>query len=338
DRLERNEEDPERLDNLFRLDHLAARLRRNSANLLVLAGAQITRDQREPVPLSTVINAAVSEVEDYRRVQIGGIADCTVIGAAAGAVIHLLAELIDNALRYSPPTTTVRVSAVRGSEGGVLMRIADAGLGMTDTDRRMANMRLQAGGDVTPDNARHMGLFVVGRLASRHGIRVGLRGPSSGESGTGTTAEVYLPLPVLVEGAPAPPAQTVTVTAPPAPPAPEPEPATAPAATDDGTGQPVPPVTLLPRRNPGTSGITDVPAQPVEEQRPRRELPTPWWESGAKPQSQPAAKPAPAKTASDTSAFFGRRPAGQPTAPPGDPAERGCPAARGLLRCAPAGR
>ena len=77
DRLERNEEDPERLDNLFRLDHLAARLRRNSANLLVLAGAQLARDQREPVPLSTVINAAVSEVEDYRRVELAGLPDCT---------------------------------------------------------------------------------------------------------------------------------------------------------------------------------------------------------------------------------------------------------------------
>ncbi len=200
DRLERNEEDPERLDNLFRLDHLAARLRRNSANLLVLAGAQIGRDQREPVPLGTVINAAVSEVEDYRRVEIASVADCTVLGGAAGGIIHLLAELIDNALRYSPPTTPVKVSAVRGSEGGVLLRIADAGLGMTDSDRRMANMRLQAGGEVTPDNARHMGLFVVGRLAARHGLRVGLRGPATGEAGTGTTAEVYLPLAVLVEG------------------------------------------------------------------------------------------------------------------------------------------
>ncbi|OBK47237.1 HAMP domain-containing sensor histidine kinase [Mycobacterium kubicae] len=325
DRLERNEEDPERLDSLFRLDHLAARLRRNSANLLVLAGAQITRDQREPVPLTTVINAAVSEVEDYRRVQIGGIADCTVIGAAAGAVIHLLAELIDNALRYSPPTTTVRVSAVRGSEGGVLLRIADAGLGMTDTDRRMANMRLQAGGDVTPDNARHMGLFVVGRLASRHGIRVGLRGPASGESGTGTTAEVYLPLPVLFEDAPAaaaPTPQMFAVKPPPAPPTPEPEPAVPAAAADNTVGQPVPPVTLLPRRNPGSSGITDVPAPPTEERPARRELPTPWWESGAAQQAgaaqeaKPAARPAPAKTASDTSAFFGRRPAtDQPAAP-----------------------
>ncbi|WP_141682075.1 HAMP domain-containing sensor histidine kinase, partial [Mycobacterium malmoense] len=127
DRLERNEEDPERLDSLFRLDHLAARLRRNSANLLVLAGAQLARDQRDPVPLSTVLNAAVSEVEDYRRVEIAGLPEnSTLIGAAAGGAIHLFAELIDNALRYSPPSTPVRVSAARGGDAGVVVRIADA--------------------------------------------------------------------------------------------------------------------------------------------------------------------------------------------------------------------
>ena len=115
DRLERNEEDPERLDSLFRLDHLAARLRRNSANLLVLAGAQLARDQREPVALSTAINAAVSEVEDYRRVEFAILPDCPLVGAAAGGVIHLLAELIDNALRYSPPTSPVRISARRAA-------------------------------------------------------------------------------------------------------------------------------------------------------------------------------------------------------------------------------
>ncbi|AKN18038.1 hypothetical protein B586_18030 [Mycobacterium haemophilum DSM 44634] len=181
---------------------LATRLRRSNANLLVLAGARLARDPRKPVPLSTVINAAVSEVEDYRRVETAGVPDCTVIGAAAGSVIHLLAELIDNALRYSPPTTLVWVSAARGGDGAVLVRVADSGLGMNDTDRRIANMRLQAGGavtpDLTPENARHMGLFVVGRLAARHGIRVGLRGPIDDAQSPGTTAEVYLPLAVLV--------------------------------------------------------------------------------------------------------------------------------------------
>lgn len=327
DKLERNEEDPERLDNLFRLDHLAARLRRNSANLLVLAGAQIGRDQREPVPLATVINAAVSEVEDYRRVEIGSVADCTVLGAAAGGVIHLLAELIDNALRYSPPTAPVKVSAVRGSEGGVLLRIVDAGLGMTDSDRRMANMRLQAGGDVTPDNARHMGLFVVGRLATRHGARVGLRGPASGEVGTGTTAEVYLPLAVLVGGqqqVTEPPQRQFFAVRPP-----EPDPTTTTALSLHNGGVPAgASVTSLPRRSPGSSGITASPAgvpaegaaQPEQSPRQKRPLPTPWWEK-VPAQEVPPAPPAPpeadsAKAASDTSAFFARRSTPAPPQPP----------------------
>ncbi len=325
DRLERNEEDPERLDSLFRLDHLAARLRRNSANLLVLAGAQLARDQRDPVPLSTVINAAVSEVEDYRRVEFAGLPDCTVIGAAAGGAIHLFAELIDNALRYSPPTTPVRVSAASGGDGGVVVRIADSGLGMNDADRRIANMRLQAGGEVSPDNARHMGLFVVGRIAARHGIRVGLRGPAANEAGSGTTAEIYLP-PTVLEGTAAaqppaarggriravssPSAQLATAIS--APQAAgehvgKPEPATRNAS--DGSG---PSITLLPRRNPGSSGIAEVPDQPAEQQprRPRRELPTPWWENGTQTTPAPESKPAPAQSAravSDTSAFFAAR-------------------------------
>ena len=320
DRLERNEEDPDRLDSLFRLDHLAARLRRNSANLLVLAGAQLSRDQREPVPLSTVISAAVSEVEDYRRVETAGVPDCTVIGAATGGIIHLLAELIDNALRYSSPTTSVWVSAARGGDGGVLLWVSDSGLGMNDGDRRIANMRLQSGGEVTPDNARHMGLFVVGRLAARHGLRVGLRGPTTDEESTGTTAEIYLPPSVLVEA-------LVRVPPPNAIPdrpvdsldgVPAGHAAAQPAVsveTSQRNGGAGTPVTLLPRRTPGSSGITDVPAQPAEQQqgRKRRELATPWWENGAQPQPpepqrpEPQQAPAAAQAPSDTSAFFAAR-------------------------------
>jgi signal transduction histidine kinase len=340
DRLERNEEDPERLDKLFRLDHLAARLRRNSANLLVLAGAQLARDQREPVPLSTVINAAVSEVEDYRRVEVTRLPDRTLIGAVAGGVIHLFAELIDNALRYSPPTTSAQISAARGGDGGLMLRISDSGLGMNDADRRMANMRLQAGGEVTPDNARHMGLYVVGRIAARHGIRVGLRGPAANEAGSGTTAEIYLP-PTLFEGSTAgaavarpdeprrgrggavssPSAKLGSaITAPGSAgadagrPAAELEP-TNQNGSENGYEVSGPSVTLLPRRNPGTSGITDVPASPAEQlpRRNRRELATPWWENGPLPtQTPPTQTPEPTPTqnpaASGTSAFFVARP------------------------------
>ena len=355
DGLERDEEDPERLDSLFRLDHLAARLRRNSANLLVLAGARLSRDRREPVQLSTVVQAAVSEVEDYRRVQTAAMPECTVIGAAAGGLIHLLAELIDNALRYSPPSSPVSVSAAPARDGGVLLRVSDAGLGMNDSDRRIANMRLQSGGEVTPDNARHMGLFVVSRLAAPHGIRVRLRGPAMSEGGHGTTAEVYLPLSVfseasvLVRGArsraragradgspnvkPDRAAGSPLAAAPAAAPTTQ---DTAVLETSNRNGAPGsepesgPPVTLLPRRSPGSSGITDVP--PVEEQprRQRRELPTPWWEHGAAPEAQQPPAAASAQTVSDTSGFFAARSAvqsgGRSPAPPQEPAPSSAPA------------
>jgi hypothetical protein len=204
---------------------------------------------------------------------------------------------------------------------------------MNATDRRMANMRLQAGGDISPDNARHMGLFVVGRIAARHGIRVGLRGPAANERGSGTTAEIYLPPTVLAGAAVAestPPRHIRAVSSPSAKPAGANAAPADDAPQDDATQQPAartapdapgPSVTLLPRRNPGSSGITEVPAPPAEHQprRQRRELATPWWEGAPKPSApkpaptpvsepKPAPKPAePARAASDTSAFFSAR-------------------------------
>ena len=281
DRLERNEEDPERLDSLFRLDHLAARMRRNGANLLVLAGAQVSRgDQRSGVPLSSIIHAAASEVEDYRRVETSMVPDCTIGGAASGDIVHLLAELVDNALRYSPPASPVRVSAGFRSDGAVLLQIVDVGLGMTDGDRRIANMRLRAGGEVTPDSARHMGLFVVGRLADRHGIRVRLRGSSIEEARSGTTAEVYLPATVLASAdagpsAPREPAAVAPAVVPlPEPPAAVPDYDDGPEFTSltdtterNGSQSTESSVSLLPRRRPGSSGITGGPGRPAGASR-----------------------------------------------------------------------
>src|ERR1700728_1383261 len=321
DRLERNEEDPERLDSLFRLDHLAARMRRNGANLLVLAGAQSLRgDQRAGVPLSSVIHAAASEVEDYRRVETSMVPDCTIGGAASGDIVHLVAELVDNALRYSSPASPVRVSAGFRSDGAVLLQIVDVGLGMTDGDRRIANMRLRAGGEVTPDSARHMGLFVVGRLADRHGIRVRLRSSSIEEARSGTTAEVYLPPTVLAsadEGPSAPrePAAVASAVAP------LPEPPTAVPDYDDGpeftsltdaterngSQSTESSISLLPRRRPGSSGITGVPAAPPERPVPgwvgdREPPPVPHEDPVESAPEQPAAQPV-----SNTSSFFGSR-------------------------------
>ena len=285
DRLERNEEDPERLDSLFRLDHLAARMRRNGANLLVLAGAQSSRgDQRAAVPLSSVIHAAASEVEDYRRVETSMVPDCAIAGAASGDIVHLLAELIDNALRYSPPASPVRVSAGFRSDGAVLLQIVDVGLGMTDGDRRIANMRLRAGGEVTPDSARHMGLFVVGRLADRHGIRVRLRGSSVEDARSGSTAEVYLPPAVLAgaDGGPVAPRESGATgsgrygAADRSAAAPDHGDSVDLAALADtsernGVHSSESSVSLLPRRRPGNSGIT---GEPVERpSRPSRREP-----------------------------------------------------------------
>jgi signal transduction histidine kinase len=311
DRLERNEEDPERLDSLFRLDHLAARMRRNGANLLVLAGAKSSRgDQRTTVPLSSVIHAATSEVEDYRRVETSMVPDCTIAGAVSGDIVHLLAELIDNALRYSPPSAPVRVSAGFRSDGAVLLQIVDVGLGMTDGDRRIANMRLRAGGEVTPDSARHMGLFVVSRLADRHAIRVRLRASSLEDARSGSTAEVYLPPTVLASGdaGPAAPGDTASApaafVAPPEPPVAVPDYVADLAPVEDadernGSYSTEPSIGLLPRRRPGSSGITGAPDAPPDRDQPpavaQQEL-------GELAPEQPAAQPV-----SNTSSFFGSR-------------------------------
>jgi signal transduction histidine kinase len=318
DRLERNEEDPERLDSLFRLDHLAARMRRNGANLLVLAGAQGSRpDQRAAVPLSSVIHAAASEVEDYRRVETSMVPDCAIAGAGSGDIVHLLAELIDNALRYSPPASPVRVSAGFRSDGAVLLQIVDVGLGMTDGDRRIANMRLRAGGEVTPDSARHMGLFVVGRLADRHGIRVRLRGSSIEEARSGTTAEVYLPSTVLAgaDGGPATPRETAPLV--PAATAPPDQVAAAPggdsvdlaaladATERNGTHSSESSVSLLPRRRPGTSGITSAPVD--RPNRPSRREPPPVPREDLEDAAEPTPERPAAQPVSNTSSFFGSR-------------------------------
>jgi anti-sigma regulatory factor (Ser/Thr protein kinase) len=282
----------------------------------VLASAPSSRgEQRGPVPLSSLINAATSEVEDYRRVETSMVPDCAITGAASGDIVHLLAELIDNALRYSPPASPVRVSASQRSDAAVLLEIVDVGLGMTDGDRRIANMRLRAGGEVTPDSARHMGLFVVGRLADRHGIRVRLRGSSIEQARSGSTAEVYLPATLLAGadgGYTAPPD---TAAARPAVSVAADEPAAAADYSDtgdfaaladtaerNGSHSTESPVTLLPQRRPGSSGITAVPAdQPDRPSRRKLQL------RRREEVVEPIAEPPAAQPASNTSSFFGSR-------------------------------
>ena len=192
DELERKEVDPDRLHELFRMDHLATRMRRNVENLIVLSGVDQRRRWRESVPLREVVEAAVGEVEEYSRVQVAGIHDLTLAGRAASDVAHLLAELVENATSFSSPTTTVEVSG--GPTGnGYVVEIEDHGIGMGETELAEANRRLAEPLAADVAVSRMMGFHVVGRLAARHGIRVQLRHHWFG----GVTALVLLPAVLL---------------------------------------------------------------------------------------------------------------------------------------------
>ena len=189
DDLEQGEQDSERLANLFQMDHLATRMRRNSENLLVLAGHELSRRWAEPVVLVDVLRAAVSEIEHYERVIPNIQPGIAVRGQAVSDVVHLLSELAENATTFSPTGTPVNVSGHLLSSGGALLDITDQGVGMPAEEMAHANWRLDNPPVVDVAVSRRMGLFVVARLAARHGIRVRLRPAPTG----GLTALVWLP-------------------------------------------------------------------------------------------------------------------------------------------------
>jgi len=188
--LENNEADPDQLENLFKLDHLATRMRRNGENLLVLAGEEPGRRWDQPVPLVDVLRAASSEVEQYERVELSGVPEAEIHGRAVTDLVHLLAELLENATTFSSPQTKVRVTATRLPDGRVMIEIHDKGIGLTAEDFADINHKLANPPTVDAAISQRMGLFVVGRLSDRHGIRVQLR--PSGEQ-AGTTSLVMLP-------------------------------------------------------------------------------------------------------------------------------------------------
>ncbi|MER5528425.1 nitrate- and nitrite sensing domain-containing protein [Streptomyces sp. NPDC002677] len=188
--LENNEADPDQLENLFRLDHLATRMRRNGENLLVLAGEEPGRRWDQPVPLVDVLRAASSEVEQYERVELSGVPEAEIHGRAVTDLVHLLAELLENATTFSSPQTKVRVTATRLPDGRIMIEIHDKGIGLTAEDFADINHKLANPPTVDAAISQRMGLFVVGRLSDRHGIRVQLR--PSGEQ-AGTTSLVMLP-------------------------------------------------------------------------------------------------------------------------------------------------
>ncbi len=194
DELEQGEQDSERLASLFQMDHLATRMRRNSENLLVLAGHESSRRWNQPVPLVDVLRAAISEIEQYERVMLNVQPGIAVRGPAVNDVVHLIAELTENATSFSSADTPVTVSGHMLGSGGVLLDITDEGVGMGGDEMAHANWRLDNPPVVDVAVSRRMGLFVVARLAARHGIRVRLRSAS----GNGLTALVWLPDEVIV--------------------------------------------------------------------------------------------------------------------------------------------
>jgi signal transduction histidine kinase len=198
DQMERRATDPEVLDDLFKLDHLTTRMRRHAEGLIILSGAPPGRGWSAPVRLIDVMRGAVSEVEDYARVQVATQSKAALSGAAVTDVIHLLAELIENATSLSPPYTQVRVSG-EPVTNGFAIEIEDRGLGMNPERLAELNDRLANPPDVNPANTEQLGLFVVAQLARRHSIHVTLRASPYG----GTSAVVLIPRRLVVEDAPA---------------------------------------------------------------------------------------------------------------------------------------
>lgn len=189
DELEQGEQDEERLGSLFRLDHLATRMRRNCENLLVLGGQDQVRRWNHPVPLIDIVRASLSEVEQYDRIGLRVQGEVSVVGTVVNDLVHLVAELVENATVFSPEHTKVTVSGHLLSGGGAMLQISDNGVGMSPEELEAANWRLATPPVIDFSAARRMGLFVVGRLAVRHSIRVELRSALSG----GLTAFVLLP-------------------------------------------------------------------------------------------------------------------------------------------------
>ncbi len=207
--LESNATDPDTLADLFRLDHLATRMRRNAESLLVLAGIEPPRQWAAPVRLADVIRAALGEVEDYQRVAVRGVEPATIVGTAAADLAHLLAELIENALVFSPPDQTVdihgrhrpaRAAANAGDLTGYTLAIVDSGLGMPPTEVTAANRRLAGAESFTIAPSKYLGHYVAGNLAARHGIEIQLHGRvGHNDTALGTTVTVGVPPSLLTD-------------------------------------------------------------------------------------------------------------------------------------------
>ncbi|MDH6623055.1 signal transduction histidine kinase [Streptomyces sp. LBL] len=196
DSMERRSDDPNELSDLFRLDHLTTRMRRHAESLIILSGAAPGRAWRMPVSLTDVVRAALSEVEDYARVEVRRLPDASISGTAVADLTHLLAEIIENAAQFSPPHTRVQVTG-EPVGNGYAVEVEDRGLGMGKETLSKANRRIEQSETLDLFDSDRLGLFVVSRLAARHGIKVHLRPSPYG----GTTAVVLLPTALLHAGA-----------------------------------------------------------------------------------------------------------------------------------------
>ena len=193
DTLEQKASNPAALADLFTLDHLTTRMRRHAESLTILSGAAPGRTWTDPVPVIDVIRAAVAEIEDYKRVTVFTKYEDAIMGPAVADMIHMLAELVENATLFSPSTSRVEVRAERVANGFAI-EIDDRGLGITPDQLAEINQQLAEPPDFDLANADRLGLFVAGRLAARHGIRVSLRPSPFG----GTTAIVLMPNSIVV--------------------------------------------------------------------------------------------------------------------------------------------
>jgi signal transduction histidine kinase len=258
DQLEANEEDPDQLDNLFKLDHLATRMRRNAESLLVLAGAEPPRRRGRPVSLADVVRVAIGEVEDFARIQLLALDDATVGGNVAVDLAHLLSELMENATHFSPPDTIVEIVGHRADDRSYVISVSDQGIGMSADQLGEANIQLSRPPLVGLALSRSLGFIVIGRLAQRFGISVKLTASPSG----GVTALVTLPRdlvtyadePAMAEPAPVETAASVDVI--------EPETTT---VDDEAYAPSVEPVVDTSASAPSAPTVSDLPPPPMVE-------------------------------------------------------------------------
>jgi signal transduction histidine kinase len=273
EQAEAREEDPEQLSFLYQIDHLATRMRRHSENLLVLAGHDTNSTQFEPVSLLDVVRAAISEATDYSRVQIGSVPNVRVVGLATDDVSHLLAELLDNSATKSPRHAPIQISGHPG-EGSTVLVVEDGGIGVAADRLAELNARLEGAPVLDASATRHMGLYVVSRLAHRHGIRVRMEARVGG----GTVVYVTLPERIIQTNPPAPAARPPQIPA-------RPQPS---AGAPDAALPPLPP-RQTPPRTAATGGQQATTAGGLPRRIPRSTIPYRTTPPGSTAPSAPSA-------------------------------------------------